>query len=102
MPSETPAEEIQRLETEIHGYSATFANTDATDTVTRTHLQAQMNQRTRRIQELQSYRPLGFTARWSLRAAAMAAGWSAAEVSPWWIKASLVLLAGFLAFYSLA
>ncbi|MDJ0342807.1 hypothetical protein QMK19_23165 [Streptomyces sp. H10-C2] len=102
MPSETPAQEIQRLEVEIHGYSVTFANTDSTDAVTRAHLQAQMDQRTRRIQELQGYRPLGFVTRWSLRAAAVVAGWNAVGLSAWWMQAGLVLLAVFLAFYSLA
>ncbi|WP_030997763.1 hypothetical protein [Streptomyces sp. NRRL F-5630] len=98
---ETADEEIERLEAERHSYSETFKNTSEADTVTRAHLQSEMDRRTARIQELQQHQPLGFFARWGLRAAALAAAWSAFEFGPWWVKAGLGLLAAFLAFYSL-
>lgn len=98
---ETADEEIERLEAERHSYSETFRNTSEADTVTRAHLQSEMDRRTARIQELQQHQPLGFFARWGLRAAAIAAVWGAFEFGPWWVKASLGLLAAFLAFYSL-
>ncbi|WP_369384222.1 hypothetical protein [Streptomyces sp. cg36] len=98
---ETADEEIERLEAERHSYSETFKNTSEADTVTRAHLQSEMDRRTARIQELQQHQPLGFFARWGLRAAAIAAVWGAFEFGPWWVKAGLGLLAAFLAFYSL-
>ena len=101
MPIETTDEEIKRLEGERHTYSETFSNTHETDTVTRAHLQQEMDRRTARIQELQQHQPLGFFARWSLRAAALASVWGALEVGTWWVKTGLGLLAVFLAFYSL-
>lgn len=78
MARETPEEEIRRLESEIHGYSATFANTDPGDAVTRPHLQEQMNARTRRIQELREG-PAGLSgpARFILGCLAGGAGWGA-------------------------
>ncbi|MEU5900258.1 hypothetical protein [Streptomyces venezuelae] len=102
MSFETTDEEIERLEAERHSYSETFKNTDPTDTVTRAHLQQEMNRRTHRIQELQQHQPLGFFARWGLRAAALASLAAAWEVGPWWAKAGGVLLAALLAFYSLS
>ncbi len=102
MSFETPEEEIARLEAERHSYSMTFANTSESDTVTRAHLQDEMDRRTARIQELQSHQPFGFFARWGLRAAALAAAWGAWEVDWLWVKIALGVLAAFLAFYSLA
>ncbi|MFI2214959.1 hypothetical protein [Streptomyces sp. NPDC020141] len=100
MSYETADEEIERLEAERHRYSATFANTSESDTVTRAHLQAEMDRRTARIQELQEHQPFGFFARWGLRAAALAALWGVFEFGPWWVKICLGLLALFLTFYS--
>jgi hypothetical protein len=102
MSWETAEEETARLEAERHTYSVTFANTSASDTFTRAHLQQEMDRRTARIQELQGHPPLGFFARWGLRAAALAAAWAAFEFGPWWVKVGLGLLAAFLAFYSLS
>ncbi|WP_413804232.1 MULTISPECIES: hypothetical protein [Streptomyces] len=101
MSFETADEEIERLEAERHSYSETFKNTAESDTVTRAHLQTEMDRRTARIQELQQHQPLGFFARWGLRAASLALLWGAWEVGPWWAKLGCVLLAAFLAFYSL-
>ncbi|MER7112226.1 hypothetical protein [Streptomyces sp. NPDC000229] len=101
MSFETADEEIERLEAERHRYSETFKNTDPADTVTRAHLQAEMDRRTQQIQELQQHQPLGFFARWGLRTASLALLWGAWEVGPWWAKAGCVLAAAFLAFYSL-
>ncbi|MEV7887449.1 hypothetical protein ACWD3I_25690 [Streptomyces sp. NPDC002817] len=98
---ETPEEEIARLEGERHTYSATFANTSESDSVTRAHLQLEMDRRTNRIVELQQLQPLGFLARWGLRAAALLSAWGALEVGPWWVKALLCLLTAFLTFLSL-
>ncbi|MFD9038810.1 hypothetical protein [Streptomyces bottropensis] len=98
---ETPEEEIARLEGERHTYSLTFANTSETDPVTRAHLQHEMDRRTNRIVELQQLKPLGFLARWGLRAAALLGAWGALEVGPWWAKALLGLLAASFAFLSL-
>ncbi|MET9427916.1 MULTISPECIES: hypothetical protein [unclassified Streptomyces] len=101
MSFETADEEIERLEVERHRYSETFKNTDPADAVTRAHLQAEMDRRTARIQELQQHQPLGFFARWGLRTASLALLWGVWEVGPWWGKVGCVLLAAFLAFYSL-
>lgn len=42
-----------------------------------------MNRPTNRIQELQQHQPLGFFARWGLRAAALSPLGGAWEVGPW-------------------
>ncbi|MCC9310117.1 hypothetical protein LN042_24125 [Kitasatospora sp. RB6PN24] len=99
---ETPEDEIRRLEGERHNHSATFANTSPEDTVTRAHLQREMDWRTNRIIELQSLRGHGFFARWTLRLLAAGAAWGAIEVPYLWAKIALGVLALFLAFYSLA
>ncbi|MEU6331516.1 hypothetical protein ABZ851_30195 [Streptomyces sp. NPDC047049] len=98
---ETAHEEIRRLETERHHYSETFRNTSETDPVTRAHLQEEMDRRTARIRALQEQRPLGFLARWALRAAAAGAAWCAFQADPWWGKALLGALGLALAFLSL-
>ncbi|MFH0246152.1 hypothetical protein ACGRHY_27890 [Streptomyces sp. HK10] len=98
---ETADEEIARLEAERHRYSMTFANTSEADTVTRAHLQQEMDRRTARIRELQERRPLGFFARSALRAVAAGAAWAAFEVGPGWAKALLGAFALLLAFLSL-
>ncbi|MFD3422669.1 hypothetical protein [Streptomyces decoyicus] len=98
---ETAHEEIRRLEAERHRYSETFHNTSEADPVTRTHLQEEMDRRTTRIRELQEQRPLGFLARWGLRAAAAGAAWCAVQVGPWWGKTLLGTVALALAFLSL-
>ncbi|WJV51782.1 hypothetical protein [Streptomyces flavofungini] len=99
--AETADEEIERLEAERHSYSETFKNTSTTDTVTRAHLQAEMDRRTTRIQELQQHQPLGLLPRWGLRTASLALLWGAWGIGPWWAKLGCVLLAAFLALYSL-
>ncbi|MBB0247359.1 hypothetical protein FNQ90_25360 [Streptomyces alkaliphilus] len=96
-----PEEEIEQLEAERHRYAATFSHTDPNDTVTRAHLQHEMDWRTRRIQQLQEQRPLGWGARLALRGAALAAAWAAWQVDPLWATITLGLLAAFLAFLSL-
>ncbi|MEU5161248.1 hypothetical protein AB0G74_16800 [Streptomyces sp. NPDC020875] len=99
---ETPDEEIARLEAERHSYSETFRNTAETDTVTRAHLQEEMDVRTARIRELQDYEPFGFLARWGLRTLALAAVWGAVETDWLWARIALGILAAALALYSLA
>ncbi|MFF1497406.1 hypothetical protein [Streptomyces sp. NPDC058304] len=101
MSFETADEEIARLEAERHSYSETFKNTHESDTVTRAHLQMDMDRRTARIQELQQHQPFGFFARWGLRLAALAALWGTLQVESWWVRIGFILLAAFLAFYSL-
>lgn len=98
---ETPNAEIARLEAERHSYSLTFSNTSEKDEVTRAHLQQEMDQRTARIKELQKQQPLGFLARWGMRAVAAGSVWAAFEVGPWWAKALLGFLALVLASLSL-
>ncbi|MFJ8676733.1 hypothetical protein [Streptomyces sp. NPDC093589] len=98
---ETAHEEIRRLEYERREHSETFRNTSEADTVTRVHLQEEMDRRTARIRELQEQRPLGFLARWGLRAAAAGAAWCAFQVGPWWSRALLGALGLALAFLSL-
>jgi hypothetical protein len=99
---ESPEDEISRLEHERHNHSMTFANTSPEDAVTRSHLQHEMDWRTKRIIELQSLRGHGFSARWTLRLLAAGAGWGAIETPYLWVKIALGVLALFLAFYSLA
>ncbi len=78
MTRETPEEEIRRLESEIDGYSRTFVNTDPADMVTRPRLQAEMDARTRRIEELKEG-PAGLSgpARFILGCLAGGAAWGA-------------------------
>jgi hypothetical protein len=91
---ETPEEEIERLEGERHRHSETFRNTDPGDTVTRTALQQEMDQRTRRIQELQSEEPMSFLGKlgcWGLAAAAAFGTW---ELHTPWLRIVLGVIAG--------
>lgn len=101
MSFETTEDEIGRLEAERHTYSATFANTSESDAVTRAHLQEEMDARTARIRELQQEQPLGFFARWTMRAAAGGAAWGAWEVDWLWARIALAVIAAALAFFSL-
>ncbi|MEE1741200.1 hypothetical protein PUR49_32535 [Streptomyces sp. BE147] len=98
---ETADQEIARLEAERHRYSETFSNTAETDAVTRSHLQEEMDRRTARIRKLQEQRPLGFLARWAMRAAAASAAWGFFQVGPWWARTLLGFLMLTLAFLSL-
>ncbi|MFI7087701.1 hypothetical protein ACIBUR_29405 [Streptomyces anulatus] len=99
---ETVGEEIARLEGERHRYSETFRNTSDADVVTRSHLQMEMDRRTARIVELQEQRPLGFLARWVMRAAAAGiAIAAAAPAGPWWVRAALGAVALAVGFLSL-
>ena len=92
MTWETTEEEIRRLESERHGHSTTFANTDPGDTVTRKHLQDEMDQRTERIRALQNERDLGLVERLILWGLATATAWGAWEAGPWWLRLFLGLL----------
>ena len=97
MAWEEPKDEIQRLETERYAYSLTFANLDPADTVTRPHVQAEMNRRTERIRKLQNERGPDPLSRLTLWVLAMTAAWGAWEAGPLWLKVPLGLLAvGFL------
>lgn len=100
---ETPEEEISRLERERHMYSETFKHTGEEDTVTRAHLQSEMDRRTRRIIQLQEQPDgLGLVGRAVCVLMAAAAGYGVWTLDITWLRWTLGVLAAVLALMAFA
>lgn len=91
---ETPEEEIARLNRERHTFSETFKNTSPEDTVTRTHLQSEMDRRTRRIIQLEEQPDgLGLVGRAVCFLIAAAAAYGVWTLDITWLRWTLGILA---------